>query len=182
MSDKNGTGKLEEYAPDQFIVPARDTKGVSVREWVRVQPAVHHEIDAIIQSKKWPWRTRGDFMRWAIYDAVKRTLRLKEVPNSMVIVAEQIMQASRESELWHTFRTSINELERAVRNHIEGGNEQEALKLLSTARANVLKLEEAPWREQYLREFEQRFGHIWERNKGKQVRLDRAVKEGKRGE
>jgi len=142
-----------------------------------VQPTVDHEIDAIIQSKNWPFRVKGDFIRYAIYDAVKRLEKHKPVPNSMVVVADVIMDQCKQADLWVRFKSSIDSLEHTVKSFLDAGNEEEALKLLSNTRSQVLKLEEAMWRDQYIAELDKRFSHLWARNKSKAVRLDRATKQ-----
>lgn len=162
------------YDPAKFIVPGRDHHGDSVREWCRVQPSTDHEVDAIIASKKWPFRTKGDFLRWAIWEGVKRINTMESVPGNMINVAETIIETCRASEIWMRFKTSIDATETMVKTFMEAGNESEALKLLSRVRAEAMKLEESGWRDQYMQEFEKRFGHIWARQNQRSVGLGRA--------
>jgi hypothetical protein len=162
------------YDPSKFIVPGRDHHGDSVREWCRVQPSTDHEVDAIIASKKWPFRTKGDFLRWAIWEGVKRINTMESVPGNMINVAETIIETCRASEIWMRFKTSIDATETMVKTFMEAGNESEALKLLSRVRAEAMKLEESGWRDQYMQEFEKRFGHIWARQNKRSVGLGRA--------
>jgi hypothetical protein len=178
-SKANGAANThtESYDPSHYIVPGQDHHGHSVRVWCRVQPSIDHEIDAIIQSKNWPFRVKGDFIRWAIYEAVKRMGKLKPVPNSMIVVADVIMDQCKQADLWLRFRSSIDTLEQTVKSFTDSGNEEEALKLLSSTRSQVLKLEEAMWRDQYLAELDKRFSHIWGRHRDRAVRLDRATKQ-----
>lgn len=161
----------ESYDPGHYIVPGQDHKGHSVRVWCRVRPDVDHEIDAIVTSHNWPFRVKGDFIRWAIWEGVKNIQKQRPVPGSMIVVAETIMETCRSTELWLKFKTSIEMADSTVRSFMDAGNEQEALKLLSRLRSEVLKLEEAQWREQYLKEFDKRFGHIWARYKTGAVNL-----------
>lgn len=168
---------IQQYDPSHYIVPGQDHHGHSVRVWCRVQPSVDHEIDAIVSSKNWPFRVKGDFVRWAIWEGIKRLEKMKPVPGSMIVVAETIMETCKSSEMWLKFRSSIDAAEHTVKSFMEANNEQEALKLLSQIRSEVLKLEEAPWREQYLQEFDKRFGILWERHRKSAIRLDRANRE-----
>jgi len=55
---------------------------------------------------------------------------------------------------------------------MDSGNTEEALKLLSELRTNVLKLEEANWREQWLGEFRKRFGHYLDAAKKNAIGLN----------
>jgi hypothetical protein len=173
----NGTGDGDtvvvgdKYDPSHFLVPAQDHKGHSVREWFRVSPTIDHEIDAVVTSKKFPFRTKGDLIRWGVYEAVKRLEKMEDIPNSMINVAEIIIEQSRHAEMWGKFRSSLDALEHAVKSYVDTGNEAEALKLLSRVRTEVLKIPEDVWREQYVGEMDKRFGHIWKRNKSKAVSL-----------
>lgn len=178
MSKKNGTlsHSQESYDPGHYLVPGQDHHGHSVRVWCRIQPTIDHEIDAVIASKNWPFRVKGDFIRWAIYDAVKRLEKHKPVPNSMIVVADVIMDQCKQADLWLRFRSSIDALDHTVKSFMDAGNEEEALKLLSNTRAQVLKLEEAVWREQYLTEFDKKFGHLWDRHKRRAVALNKAAR------
>jgi ParB-like chromosome segregation protein Spo0J len=98
------------------------------------------------------------------------------VPGSMIVVAETIMESCKAADQWLKFKTSVETTETTVRNLLDSGNEEEALKLLSQLRTNVLKLEEASWREQWLMEWNKRFGHIWERAKKSAISLSSAVR------
>lgn len=163
--------RTETYDPSHYNVPGQDHKGHSVRIWCRVQPSIDHEIEAIVQSRNWPFRTRGDFARWAIWEGVKRLEKMTPVPGSMIVVAETILEQCKVSSQWLKFKNSIDATESTVRALLDGGNETEALKLLSGLRTQVLKLEEASWREQWIGEFDKRFGHLWERAKRNAVNL-----------
>lgn len=163
------------YNPSHFTVPGQDHKGHSVRLWCRVQPSCDHEIEAIVQSHNWPFKTKGDFCRWAIWEGVKRIEKMAPVPGSMIVVAETILESCKASQHWLKFKSSVDATESTVRALIDSGNEEEALKLLSSLRTQVLKLEEASWREQWLNEWDKRFGHLWERAKQNPVQLTQAV-------
>lgn len=167
----SGRGQGGSYNATQYIVPGSDHQGHSVRAWCRVQPTVDHEIDAIVASKNWPFRTKGDFIRWAVYEGVKVLEKRTPVPNSMMVVADTIMEQCRATAMWLKFNAVLNETDHTVRELLSAGNEGEALKLLSVLKSHVMKMEEANWRDQWLKEFKQRWGHIWDRQKNRAVSL-----------
>jgi len=159
------------YDPSHYMVPGQDHKGHSTRVWCRVRPDIDHEIDAIMASHFWPFRMKGDFIRWAIWEGVKQIQKHRPVPGSMIVVADTIMETCRSSELWLKFKTSIDMAEATVKALRDSGNEEEAIKLLSKLRGEVIKLEEAQWREQYLDQFDKRFGELWRRHEAKAMGL-----------
>lgn len=176
-TSNNGHGPVETYDPSHYTVPGQDHKGHSVRIWCRIQPTVDHEIEAIVQSHNWPFRTKGDFARWAIWEGVKRMEKMAPVPGSMIVVAETILESCKASQHWLKFKSSVDATEQTVRALIESGNEEESLKLLSGLRSQVMRLEESSWREQWMREFDKRFGHIWDRAKRSAIDLSSASRE-----
>jgi hypothetical protein len=172
-----GKGTLQ-YDPSHYLVPGTDHKGHSTRVFCKVRPDVDHEIDAIVGSHYWPFRVKGDFIRWAIWEGVKQITKHKPVPGSMIVVSEMIMETCRSAEIWLKFKTSIDMAEQTVKAFVDSGNEQEAIKLLTKLRGEVVKLEEAQWRDQYLDEFDKRFGNLWERANKRAVSLASLVSKG----
>jgi hypothetical protein len=120
-----------------------------------------NEISKIVQSRRWPWSTEGDMMRWAVWEAVKKCERMEEVPNSMYAVANNMIEASRGALMVVTFKQSLDEVEKTVRELMSLGMDTEALKHLSDLRDQANKVSEPMWRDKYLEEFERRFSHLW---------------------
>ena len=92
------------FDPGYFVVPAQDHNGHSVRVWCRVQPTVDHEIDKVVESKAFPFRVKGDFVRWCIWEGVKRIQKMKPVPGSLIVVAESIMATCKAKQNWLAFK------------------------------------------------------------------------------
>lgn len=166
----------QQYDPSHFIIPARDHQGHSTRLWCNVQPSVDHEINVIMASKNWPFKLKGDFVRWSVWEGVKRIEKMKPVPGSMIVVAETIQESCRAAMQWLAFKTSVDSTDSTVKALMDSGNETEALKLLSNLRTQVMKLEEASWREQWMGEFNKRFGHLWDRHKKNATNLSVAAR------
>lgn len=166
----------EYYDPTYFVVPARDHQGHSVRVWCNVPPSIDHEMNVIMATHNWPFRVKGDLFRWALWEGVQRLEKMAPVPGSMIVVAETLVETCRATEHWLAFKTSVDKTEATVKALMDSGNEQEAIKLLSSLRTQVLKLEEASWRDQWMGEFDKRFGHIWDRHKKNAVSLSAAAR------
>lgn len=166
-------GKMSKYEPAYFKVPGTDHQGHSTRVWCRVQPSMDHAIEAIVQSRNWPFGTKGDFLRWAIWEGIKKLETIEPIPNAMLNVAEIMIETSRNAQFWDKFKTSLDATEQSVKMYTQTGNEQEAIKLVAKCRALAEKIEEDVWRDQYMQELDRRFGGLFERNKakGKAVRL-----------
>lgn len=180
VEDRNGsgpTGVVERYDPQDFILPGQDHNGNSERIFCRVQPSIERELDVIVQSRNWPFKTKGDVIRWCVHQGIKMLERMEPMPNTFMPVAESIQAAARDQEYWHAFQTSLDQLEKTIGLHMNSGSEEEAMKLLSECKTSALKIQEDIWREKFMKEFERRFGHVFERMKGKRIKLGVGQKE-----
>lgn len=183
-TDSTGTGTVTDigfgtakYNPNDFQIPARDHQGHSVRLWCNVQPTVDHEINAIMGSKNWPFKVKGDFVRWCVWEGVKRISKMKSASGSMIVVAETIMESCKAANQWLKFKASVDATEDTVKALMDSGNETEAYKLLSGLKVQVQKLEEASWRDQWMGEFQKRFGHLFDRAKKTAISLSASSQE-----
>ena len=71
-----------QHSSDEFIVPASDTEGDSVRVWCRVPSQLHAWLGDIVASRKFPFQRDGDLIRYGIYLACVQLSRIeKKVPN-----------------------------------------------------------------------------------------------------
>ncbi len=168
-----------QYSPRDYVIPANDHHGHSVRKQFRCTPSMSNEISKIIQSRKWPWSTEGDMMRWAVWEAVKKCERMEEIPNSMYAVANNMIEVSRMALMVVTFKQSLDEVEKTVRELMNLGMDTEALKHLSELKDQAAKVSEPMWREKYMEEFQRRFGHLWKaaHQRGKAVKMTEFSKE-----
>lgn len=64
--------KYAENTEDAFRIPWKDTRGHSEKDWLRIQPLIMNGIEEVVQSKKFPFKSRGDFYRVAINDLLNK--------------------------------------------------------------------------------------------------------------
>lgn len=150
-----------QYPPREYCIPANDHNGNSARKQFRCTFGMSNEIQKIVQSKKFPWSTEGDMMRWAVWEGIKRCERMEEIPNSMYAVANTIIETARAQLEVVTFIQSLDEAEKTVRELMQRGMESEALKFLSGIKDMAAKVVEPIWKDKYNEEFEKKFGHYW---------------------
>lgn len=164
----NSEGK---YDIADYCVPATDHQGHSNRIFCRVQPGMDHAIDKYVQGKQFPFGTRGDFMRWAIWRGLKELERLEPCPDAMMCVAEIMIESARNAQFWTKFKTSLDTTENAVKLYISTNNDEEALKLVNRCKALAEKIEEPIWKQQYMEELSKRFDYLYKRNSRTPVKL-----------
>ena len=149
----------EKYDSADFVIPARDHQGHSERGWFQMQPMVDRALDVVLRSKKFPFRTKGDVIRWCVVRGLKVLERLEPEPG-FIGKAEIIIEACRVEEYNQTFGTMFEYVQRVVNQSVANKMTGEARRLLATAKAEVMKIPEDEWRNRCLEELKERFGHL----------------------
>lgn len=163
------------YAPSDFIIPGSDHQGHSERVYCRVQPQHARAISKIISTRKFPFRTGGDLMRWCIVRGVKVLDRLEGV-NGFMGMADTINEVLKQEIYMQEFMSMFNTMSSVIQAHMAAGAEGEARKLLGTVLLNIRKIDEPYWKAKAESEVKVRFAHLLE-GKGKTVSL-KVVDEG----
>jgi len=60
---------------DYFTIPGTDERGHSSRCQFRCSPELDRQVEEVISSKQYPFRTKGDLFRFAVFDTVRRLIR-----------------------------------------------------------------------------------------------------------
>ena len=151
------------YNPDNFYTFSQDTKGHSNAIHVRVPPNIMGAVDELVQSKIFePLRTTSDFVRDAIHH---RLHYLSERNNSTVdsdvnstLRAARLMQAHIDAlDNLREYRKIIESAADAVNAVSDSKSEQK--KLVNNLMSEVEDMP-AYWKNRYMQEIKQRFGHL----------------------
>jgi hypothetical protein len=156
--DEQGPG-FRKYDPAQFIIPGQDTRGHSERLYCRVMPAVDRALDVVVNSKKWPFRTKGDVMRWAIDRAIHQ-LEAMEPIGSVTAQVDAIAAILREDQFHHEFSHTFEALNRSISVHLTAGADGEARRLVATIKDKIDKMPEGYWRDRYRTTLSEKWGHL----------------------
>jgi hypothetical protein len=155
MSDEN------EVNGDGFNVPASDAKGHSERLWVRCQPQVLGQIERVMSSKVFPYRTRGDLIRHALIRHLKwldsqEGVRIKSVMAEVDVINEILReeQSKRETE------DVVNRMSDTVSMFLSRGASQEAKRLVVTVLNQINNMPEGYWRESCRQAVYSRYGYL----------------------
>ena len=147
------------YDPADFIIVAQDAKGHSERVGFRISPADDRALDTILASKKFPFRTKGDIMRWGVHVAIRRLERMEDVP-SVTQQVDATMLILRDEMFNHEFMATFEALGRVIQQHLAGGANGEARRLVTLVKDKIQKMPDGHWRDKYLSTLEERYGHI----------------------
>ena len=153
--------ELNAIDPMQFRVPGSDTKGHASRVYFRCQPGHSHQIDMLVQSKQFPYRTKGDLLRHSLVRHLRWLEGLGQwrVP-SVLAEVDAIIELIRDDEFAQEFSAVFDKLGERISNHLGQGSAGEARRLLLSITKHVERMPEGYWRDRYTKEIEQRYGHI----------------------
>lgn len=152
------TGKYD-FDPDEFIVPASDTKGHSERLWLRLQPGHRRMLDSILTSRFFPYKTTGDVARHAIARHLKWLEGVAPFP-SVVGQVEAIMEIMREEQFQHEFGQVLLRLEENVAGCMAKGQKKRAEALVMRVLGGVEGMPDGSWKDAYRAEIKGKFGHM----------------------
>lgn len=148
-----------DYDPSQFRVPASDTKGHNARVWARCQPGHAQQLEHILQSKKFPYRCKGDILRHAL---LRHLIWLEslEPMRSVTGQVDAILEVLRDEEFASDFRSLFDKLGERISSHIGQGAEGEARRLILSAIHAIDQMPEGYWKEKYKSEVDSRWGYL----------------------
>lgn len=156
----------QELNPNQFRIPAADPKGHSERIWCNIQPGHAKVVSDIVESRKFPYRSRADFYRHALQRHIQWTNSINPVP-SVVGQVDAIMEIIRRAEYHNDYQKTFDVLGSTVANLLGNGKDGmgEAIRLVQRVKAGILAMpeedsESAYWKAIYLRTLEDNHGHM----------------------
>lgn len=146
-----------DFSHEEWVVPATDAKGHSVRESVRIPPVMHRAIEVLVASKRFPYKTVGDFVRHAIY----RNLffchrRADDVPRHLLSVAESVIVQMRDEHQMMTMRAAIEATVKTLSQHATDGNVAMVRQIIGQIHSMLSQIDKnSAWKKQFLRQFAQ---------------------------
>lgn len=160
QGDELGIDRDAEVPEDerQFLIPASDAKGHSERVYCRVQPAVLRLLEEVVGSRKYPFRTRGDALRYCVVSGLKKLAARKSGVPSVIAQAEVVLDILRDDEFQHQFATVFDRLREVVERYQSAGAHGEARRVVTQARANFDAMPDGYWKDRYLKELIDKYG------------------------
>ncbi len=148
------------YPPEHFIVPGQDNNGNSVRIFCRVPPLLDRSLDIIFGSRNFPFKSKGDIVRWCVKFGVDTLERMEPVKGSVTAQVDAMLSVLRDEDANHAFLTLFNTMSHTIGMHIQAQAMGEARRVVHSMRSLILRIENDYWRGRYLRELDEKFGHL----------------------
>lgn len=118
------------------------------------------QIDIIFGSRKFPFRSKGDLMRWCIKTGVERLEEMEPSRGSVIAQVEAMMTVLRDEQLNHSFLTVFQTMNTTIGMHVAAGADGEARRVIALMRGQIMKMDSGYWRDRYLRELDEKFGRL----------------------
>lgn len=147
-----------EYDDDEWLVPARDNLGQSVRAFFRIPPMMDKAIEIIVNSKVFPFKTRADFHRHAILRELGFLHRLEpRFPRHFLSALHAVLEIVRDDEMRSQMEGVFNGLAARIEAHLQRGDMGEAVRVAALTKSQLLHLEDSAWRRRFMARFNRQF-------------------------
>lgn len=149
----------EQPSPSEFRIPASDTKGHSARHWFRCIPAMARQVEQVVQSKQFPYRTKGDLLRHALHRHMKWLATQSNIP-SVAGQVDTIIELMKDEEMSNDFTLVFEKLGERINMYQEEGSDGEAMRLVSIIQRHVEEMPTGFWKSKYTKELKKRYGKL----------------------
>jgi hypothetical protein len=156
---------------DQWTIPARDSKGHHTRMYCKVPPALLGQVQMMIDSKKYPFKSVGYFYRWCFVLGLNTLRGLPEYEDGVGSTIHGIIAMNnivREEDFMDDFRSLFDALEERVIAHQRRGNEDRAKQIVLKLWAEIKQLNDDFWRTEFENELRRRYGNLLAGDEGRE--------------
>ena len=146
------------YDDDEWLVPARDNLGQSVRAFFRIPPMMDKAIEIIVNSRVFPFQTRADFHRHAILRELGFLHRLEPTfPRHFLSALHAVLEIVRDDEMRSQMEGVFNSLAGRIEAHLQKGDMGEAVRVAALTKSQLLHLEDSAWKRRFMARFNRQF-------------------------
>jgi hypothetical protein len=144
-----------------YIIPAQDSKGHHTRLYCRAIPSVGRMVADVHASRKYPFRTVGDLIRFCIVTKVKELASGAGI-QSVIAQADAIIAYLQDEEYQLQFLEMFTHLQRVTNTYIEMGAPGEARRVAAHTRAFIEAMPDADvyWKDKYREELLRRYSNL----------------------
>jgi hypothetical protein len=146
----------------EFLIPSGDAQGHSVglsfklpKEWV-------NQINTILLSRKFPYKSTGYFMRHAVLKLFEYLERLETIPGSTIAQIRSMIDLMEEDAKQQGFELALDKLSERVAYYTGRGETNRAAGFVLHFYHKTDDIMEDYWREYIQKALKQRFGKLLE--------------------
>jgi hypothetical protein len=152
----------------EFLIPGQDSKGHSHRVFCRVMPAHFRALTIIKESRRFPFRTLGDIVRWSIDRGIRQLgeIAKNDAVSSTMLQVDAVMAFLADEQYQHDFGMMFESLRKTIEQHMASQAVGEARRCVAVVKHQIEKMPEGYWRDRYLGQLKQQFGHLLDASSG----------------
>jgi hypothetical protein len=139
-----------------YILPAQDSKGHHARLYCRTIPATARMVSDVHASRKYPFRTVGDLVRWCVDFGVRRLAAGKGI-NTVTAHADTLIAMYQDEEFQLQFLEVFTYGQKIVNTYLEAGAAGEARRVVALTRAQIEAMPDGYWKDRYREELLKRY-------------------------
>ena len=158
---------------DNFKVPTSDDKGHNVHMTFRCLPTWPGHMDQILHSQKFPYVSRGDFLKHAVLRHFEYLEQLEEIPGSILGQIQVMIDLLEDDARQQGFERVMEGLRERVHYHMNNGDLGQARRHILQAMRCVEEMPTGFWREKFQRTLRDSYRDIL--NTAPKARLNRIV-------
>lgn len=155
LDDENARDKSRPR--DEWLVGATDTKGHSVRQWFRCQPGLDNQLESLLASKRFPYRTKGDILRHAVITHLEWLQHMEPDLPSTIRQVQLISDLVREDEFRQEMDEIFTRVGGRVNHHVSLGQLPDARILIVKLKSAIKGMPDGPWRDRYMERYKSQF-------------------------
>jgi len=117
------------------------------------------QVEQVVQSKQFPYRTKGDLFRHALHQHMRWLQTLEDVP-SVSGQVDAILEIMRDEEFSNDFMTVFEKLNTRISGHVSNGADGEARRLILMVQRHIAEMPDGYWKSRYQKELKSKYGKL----------------------
>lgn len=151
---------VNDYRTEDFVIPAQDDKGHTERQWFRCQPGMDRSLDKMVACKRFPFRTKGDIIRWSVFLGLSVLERMEGDMPSVLRQVDMIADIVREDQFQAEFENTFTGVSNRINQHMAQGTQGEARRIIAKVRAAIDGMPDGNWKDKYLARWKSQFSDL----------------------
>jgi hypothetical protein len=146
--------------PSEFFFPSYDPDGQSARICVRIPDSLNQAIDAVMESRKFPFEIRNDLVLWCLYEGLRKLESMEACVSVMPMLEITVLLARMDFDL-KRFQEFFAKLDAAILRLCNSGYQtHSARRMVKAIEELVLCMPSSRDRNWFLQELRRRWGHL----------------------
>lgn len=146
----------------EFLIPSGDAQGHSVGLSFRLPKDWVDQINTILLSRKFPYKSLGYFMRHALKRHFDFLSRLEQIPKSTIAQIRAMIDLMEEDAKQQGFELALDKLSERVAYYTAKGENNRAAGFVLSFLSKTEEIQEDYWRDYIQTAIKQRFGKLLE--------------------